>query len=316
MTIVFYDSGPEGFINTYYTGPYSVGLSGSFPNGSLWSADIDASNGVTITTSSDGGTSGKWTGSDYATFVSVGLVNYDLTIDAPSIGVRGNISFTSVSLPWGFQVLSTSLKRLLLIQRKIAPAHYPCSPNVGGSDEAIVPHVFWSNAVPDALAVVALTVGDTELYFTDGVGYHDKNWGDLPFVETVSSWYWGHAHVGPYSIVWFDAIDSAGTEHFSGYVAEAGSILESSCGVGAVSVRPWGVNDEYPPLASTGVMQGLEATFKLEDGSILAANITTGTVVINNGVYVRTLGSVEAGIIGGTIYTGGRTLFEEFKFSM
>jgi hypothetical protein len=199
---------------------------------------------------------------------------------------------------------------------QLAPAHYPCSPNVGGSDEAMVPHVFWSNAVPDSFAVVALTVNDTELVFADGVGYHDKNWGDLPFVETVSSWYWGHAHVGPYSIVWFDAIDSAGTEHVSGYVAEAGVILESDCTVGAVTVRPWGTNDEYPPLVTTGIMQGLEATFKLEDGSILVANITTGLPVINIGAYVRTLGTAEASIIGGETYTGGRALFEEFKFSL
>jgi hypothetical protein len=103
VTIVFYDSGPEGFVNTYYTGPFSVGLSGSFPNGSLWSANIDASSGTTVTTSSDGDISGKWAGSDNATFVGAGLTDYVVTIDAPGIGVRGSITFTSVSVLLRFQ---------------------------------------------------------------------------------------------------------------------------------------------------------------------------------------------------------------------
>jgi hypothetical protein len=120
--------------------------------------------------------------------------------------------------------------------------------------------------------------------------------------------------VGPYSIVWFDAIDSAGTEHFSGFVSEAGSILESSCEAAAVTVRPWGANDEYPPLATTGIMQGVGATFLLADGSTFVANITTGLPVVSQGIYVRTLGTVEAGIVGGEFYTEGRALFEEFKF--
>lgn len=98
MTVVFYDSGPLGFINTYHTGPYSVGLSGSFPDGTLWSADVDASGGANITTSLDGSITGTWIGSDTATFTGTEFSEYVLTIDAPSIGVFGNITFTSVSV--------------------------------------------------------------------------------------------------------------------------------------------------------------------------------------------------------------------------
>lgn len=177
----------------------------------------------------------------------------------------------------------------------------------------MTPHVFWANALPDALTTANLVIGDTTLTFEDGVGYHDKNWGDAPFVDVVTTWYWGHAHVGPYSIVWFDALDADGIEHFSGYVAEGGSILETSCADDSVLVRPWGANDAYPPLVTTGIMQGIEATFLLADGSTLVANITTGLEVVYNGVYLRTLGSVEATYCGET-YTGGRALFEEFKF--
>lgn len=179
----------------------------------------------------------------------------------------------------------------------------------------MVPHVWWANAVPDALAVVSLTVDGSELSFNDGVGYHDKNWGDLPFLTAVSSWYWGHAHVGPYSLVWFDAIDSLGVEHFSGYVTEDGAVLGSSCATNAVTVRPWGANDAYPPKLLTGTMEGIEAVFQLTDGSTLVANVTTGLEVVNAVAYIRTLGTVEA-TVGNTTYSGGRALFEEFKISL
>jgi hypothetical protein len=103
VTIVFYDSGPTGFINTYYSGPYSVGLSGSFANGTLWSADIDSTGGASITTSEDGSITGAWKGSDTATFVGTAFTEYVLTIDAPSIGVFGNVTFSSVSVSRCFQ---------------------------------------------------------------------------------------------------------------------------------------------------------------------------------------------------------------------
>ena len=98
VVVVFYNAGPEGFLNGAHTGPFSVGVSGSFANGSIWALDIDSTGGVDITASSDGGISGQWFGSDNAGFVGTGLTNYVVTIDAPGIGVSGTISFTSVSV--------------------------------------------------------------------------------------------------------------------------------------------------------------------------------------------------------------------------
>ena len=37
----------------------------------------------------------------------------------------------------------------------------------------ISPHIGWANAVPDAIAIVDLSIGGTELSFV-GSGYHDK----------------------------------------------------------------------------------------------------------------------------------------------
>lgn len=181
--------------------------------------------------------------------------------------------------------------------------------------EVILPHVGWANAVPDATTTVSLIFSDNStLRFIDGVGYHDKNWGDQPFVESTSQWYWGHAHLGPYSIVWFDALDLAGEEYFSGYVAENGKVIETSCAAQAVVVRPWGANSTYPPTMTTGRMEGLGVEFDLGNGTTLVANVTTGTILTENAVYLRTLGTVEGGIDGGEVYTG-RALLERFTLT-
>lgn len=181
----------------------------------------------------------------------------------------------------------------------------------------MLPHVFWSNAIPDADAIVDVTFADgTAMQFTDGVGYHDKNWGDEPFANVVGSWYWGHAHLGSYSLVWFDILGLDGTEYFSGYVAEDGNILPTSCTENAVTVRPWGANDTYPPTPSSGIMQGLEVTFSLDNGTTLSANVTRGTIVMDydDSVYIRALASVSGGIDGGETYEG-RGIFEQFALT-
>lgn len=130
-------------------------------------------------------------------------------------------------------------------------------------------------------------------------------------MKSTSQWYWGHAHIGPYSIVWFDALDLVGQEYVSGYVVENGEVLEASCTSQAVVARPWGANSTYPPTVTTGPMEGLGIEFDLGDGRTLVANVTTGTILIETAGYIRTIGTVEGGFEGEASYTG-RALFEEF----
>lgn len=187
----------------------------------------------------------------------------------------------------------------------------------------MLPNVGWANAIPDAHATVSLTFtpasGTTSdvatIDFTDGLGYHDKNWGDKPFLQVTSQWYWGHARLGPYSLVWFDVFDVGNpnmTEYFSGYVAVNGTVLASSCLANAVVVRPWGKNGDFPPTVLTGVPQGLEVVFDLGEQGILSANVTTGVLATTPQFgYARTLGHLVGGVEGGEVYEG-RTLFEQF----
>lgn len=168
--------------------------------------------------------------------------------------------------------------------------------------------------MPDADTAVHLNIGARPLSFTDGVGYYEKTWGDAPLLESINSWYWGHARFGPYSVVWFDVLDPTMTEYFSGYVAKDGQVLAASCAPDAVVVRPWGFNSGYPPTVDMGLMQGLYARFQLDDGTVLAANITTGTVVFySRNFSARMLGTVTGGIEGSNATFEGRALFELLK---
>ncbi|KAI5860319.1 hypothetical protein GGS23DRAFT_607044 [Durotheca rogersii] len=99
--------------------------------------------------------------------------------------------------------------------RSIAPVHYPSGPARAGENMELLLGAF-------------LNINGTEINLK-GNGYYDNkgtisppgNWGSAPFVDTVASWYWGHRRLGPYSLVWFDATDTSGTEH----VAAATSLM-------------------------------------------------------------------------------------------
>jgi hypothetical protein len=175
---------------------------------------------------------------------------------------------------------------------------------VGGKTEIMLPHIGWSNVMPDALTTVDLTIQGTKLKF-EGTGYHDKNWGDgTPFAAVVKHWYWGHARVGPYSVVFFDAVNKDGDEYFSGYVSKEGNLLEASCGNGSVLVRPYGKNDEYPPPVGGQPSDGLTATFDLGAEGTLQVNVTTQNVLVNLSNYRHCSGQASGGIVGGAQFKG------------
>lgn len=58
----------------------------------------------------------------------------------------------------------------------------------------------WVVAVPNGHVEVEYSI-DGETFRTEGVGYHDHNWGDAPMRDLMHDWYWGRAQVGPYSVI-------------------------------------------------------------------------------------------------------------------
>lgn len=292
LTVILYNTGPIGFITGYMQGPLSASISGTYANGTVFNFSAAATDGATLTYDDDA-ISGTWKGagiSFHGTNVTTEHAEYTLTIDSPSIGVSGNVTFKSM-----------------------APPHLPCGDNTYGGKETVLPHVYWSNTVPDAATAVDLVLPDGHLQFQDGIGYHDKNWGDAPFVTAVSSWYWGHARVGPYSLVWLDAWDTKDTEYATGYVVKDGKVLQSSCAPGSLQVRPWPRNQDR-----FAAKQGLSLLFQANDTAI-TLNITTDLLLVDIPVYVRAKGAVSGTILGSDgiedHLQDGIAVFEQFNFT-
>ncbi len=256
-------------------------------NGNATIIDLHATK-ATITTNGQGasgvfdGTGASWTGSP-------DLSEYTIHINSPENDIVGSICL-----------------------RSIAPAHYPCGPAVAGQNLQCGPNIGWANGIPDAIGTVDLTLYGTKFAF-EGVGYHDKNWSLQPFAENVASWYWGHARIGRYSLVWFDFLSVNGTEYVSLYLSKANRIIVSSCTPGSIKVRPWGGDDTYPPKVESGLPAGFGIEANLGRGKSASFNVTIGMVGLDAApVYNKWIGSVE-GVVEGVHYEDGTALLEQFK---
>jgi hypothetical protein len=287
ITIVFYTALSTG---VYVLIPSSVvTVVGIYPqiNGNTSFFNLDASEAI-ITTINQGA-SGVFNGTGSSFTGSPDLSEYTISINSPENGVVGSVSLKS-----------------------IAPAHYPCGPAVANQNMQCGPNIGWANAIPDAIGKVNFTLNGAK-FALEGVGYHDKNWSPQPFTENVGSWYWGHARIGPYSLVWFDFLDPNGTESVSLYLAEKNRIIASSCGLRSIKVRPWGGDDTYPPTTGNGLPAGFGIKVDLGRGQSASFNVTISEVGLAfPPTYAKFIGGVEA-VVDGKSYKNGTALFEQFK---
>jgi hypothetical protein len=217
---------------------------------------------------------------------------------------------------------------------KIAPAHYPADPYIPGKNvsEHLSPVIGWANAIPDSTAKIDFNLaGVGELKFT-GSGYHDKvqlvefsnlctaltlsqNWGIQTLPQAVKSWYWGHGHMGPYSLVWFDTLNYDGTEKVNGYLARDGIIIGVS-GTG-LTARPTGENSTYPPTNTTGNPGGFRIVYNTKDGVFVAdvAGQVAWAPPLPLGGYTRWAGQITGGFVGQKKYTGS-SVWEWIRYTL
>ncbi|KAK7008216.1 hypothetical protein R3P38DRAFT_3591328 [Favolaschia claudopus] len=273
----------------------------TFPNGTSWTTQAFADSATVV--AQENVSSGQWHGTGFSWKGKARPDSgYRIDIDAPDVGVKGYITFAQV-----------------------APAHLPCGPISTGQTMQVGPHIGWANAVPDASSTVDLEIDGEKLVFK-GLGYHDKNWGDQLFSH-VASWYWGHARVGPYSIVWFDFLDITGEEFVSAYVAKNGRILTASCDLNSLSVRPTGADggSAYPPVISTPNPSGYHILLDVgeENGRMEFDVDVVQDIIQPNPTYGRFIGNVSGRISvpggkKGAWYTKdlrGVALFDQFKLT-
>ncbi|KAL4745439.1 hypothetical protein BDW72DRAFT_211316 [Aspergillus terricola var. indicus] len=290
INIVFYNTGDFAA----NPNPLAVQVSGTFDNGTQFSGQVFASKGVVIDSDEDG-ISASWDGSG-ASFRGTSLEKpnpeYNIKLDSPSIGITGSVR----------------------LQAR-APPHYPCNPNVEELNTLLLPHLHWANAVPDAVATVNLKINGTSFRIANGVGYHDKNWGDASVITSPKYWDWGHARLGPYSVVWYDLLDYSNNEHAYAYVVKDGRFVSVICAANAVQVRQSGPNATYPPTGGIPEATGLTARFDLGGGQVFALNLTKEAIVHDETVYARALGSVTGGIENQQTYNG-RAHYEEYVYGL
>lgn len=175
-----------------------------------------------------------------------------------------------------------------------------------------MPHVGWSNAVPSAVVTGAFSLDDGSTYVFDetSLGYHDKNWGDIPFTEAINSWWWGHATLGPYTFVWFDGLKPDLSKFAEAYIAEQGNILTSTCATDSTTVTA--------QTSANGTITGINVQINTPNTLFNLSVKITGFILNGIPVYGQWAARVSGAVIDKRNphilkhYDGGVAVFERF----
>ncbi|KAJ5683666.1 uncharacterized protein N7477_000011 [Penicillium maclennaniae] len=250
----------------------------SFANGTVFSEYIPA----TVATVAGGDSakppsSGNWGSTGFSwTALNEDLSEYEVVIASEEIQVEGPDTASAC----GIQAGTTKLE--------------------------VAPHIGWACLIPDAVGTIDMNIQGSRLSFR-GPAYHDKNWSDRPFLESVQNWYWGHGRLEPYSIVWFSysALDDpSNTTYVSSYVAKDGDVLVSACTSSILTVRPFGsfntTGGRYPPWAGD-IPDGFLLEFDLgNSNNWLKVNVSIDSLVAGDGkYYMRWTGSLSGEVVQG-----------------
>lgn len=118
----------------------------------------------------------------------------------------------------------------------------------------------------------------------------------------AKTWYWGHASLGKYSLVWFSLLARDGTTKNSAYLSENGNIIS----VGDIDVRPFGPGTVYPPVNDVDQPLGFNITVDAGFNGVwkfdAVAELESGQLPIE--FYSRWIGSVCGGMVGGKKISG------------
>lgn len=149
VSIVFYTALSTGFPFLWPQQPVTtVTLACTFPNGTSFSAVLEASEAIIDTV--DNGSTGLFLGAGAGWAGAPDMSTYLVVINSPRNGLTGTF-----------------------ILKSLAPAHYPCGKAEPGQTMLVGPHIGWSNAIPDAVGLVDFEIMGSKYAWT-GNAYHDK----------------------------------------------------------------------------------------------------------------------------------------------
>ncbi|KAF3399974.1 hypothetical protein F1880_007998 [Penicillium rolfsii] len=269
LTVTFFTSTAAAFpwLPSHESSTLIAYIWASFANGTIFTDYVPATLArVAGGENASSASSGDWlsTGLSWAASHD-DLSKYEVIISSEKMQVKGRFSLSSTLEP-----------------------HLPCGITSDTATLEIAPHIGWVALKPDAVGHVDISVKGSRLHF-QGPAYHDKNWSDQPFDQSVQSWYWGHGQIGPYSVIWFSYLalnDPSNTTYVSSYVARDGQVLVSACDSTMLTVRPLGDSEtsaRYPPHAGD-VPDGFHLEFDLGQEGWLKANVS-GTRIAGDGQY-------------------------------
>lgn len=284
VTIVFYRTGVEGIkVSLDY-----VEVTLAFPNGSSFT-DTFAANSSNVTACGFGA-SGVWNATGASFEGTPDLSTY--TILLKNNVIEGKMTIHSTT-----------------------QGHYPDGAPPGSNVSALAaPSIFWTNAIPAGIANAKFKYKGHTLEILNGVGYHDHNWGGMGLATGLASWYWGHASVGDYTLVWFDSITSKKARYASTFLVKSGEIQLAGQNTPFASsanfslVLPFGNGTHYPPnITSSNLPSGFLLNFVGMNGrqwSFLAEAIHIAENNVGLSLYTRWIGTVTGGEVGGETDTG------------
>jgi hypothetical protein len=296
LTVVFYTASAAGAFDLLvpahdhnFSSIDLIQVSGAFTNGQLFSQYINATS-ATFNRVGKQGVHGVYDGAGENYFtVSSDLSKAYLAFDSPEQGLRGQLTIHS-----------------------IAPSSGPCGPPTAGADLHITPNIGWIDLIADGNASGEIRFED-HTYHIKGYGYHDKNWGDSLFSKSFNTWYWGHARVGEYSLVWFDIHNEKGPHKTSIYVAKEGKSVLTQCSTG-FEIRPIGNNTHYPPQIPDSVPDSYSINVESPHLNLTLTLNVSQVVLAAQEVYYRLIGSISGQANDDGCEIHGAAFIEQFTF--
>ncbi|KAH9951856.1 hypothetical protein B0H21DRAFT_775486 [Amylocystis lapponica] len=293
-----FDTGETGLPEYYLT------VSGSFPNGSVFSIEVPTPSGDIQTYGPK--VVGTWgTSGSFAT--AANLSTYTVFINASEYGVSGTLMILS-NAPHHYGCNSSTDP-----YASSALSALPPGTTLSPAEEILYHQFGWANTIPGGSAIVDLVINGDPLVFA-GHGYHDGNFGTQPLNVFVDSWYWLSAQVGPYDVVMSLQLPTNATRELTtGYLARSGVILQNQCSIlgtrteDVSTLTPYGA--VWDAANNVTVPQGFIVEYNLDDGQQYSFNLTGLGQNPNAIIYRRWIGTASGGAVGEAQYEG-TTVFE------
>ncbi|KAJ3797498.1 hypothetical protein GGU11DRAFT_808983 [Lentinula aff. detonsa] len=280
---------------------YYITINGFFPNGTDFSLTVPATSGD-ISEGTGNAVTGTW-GTVGAFRTSSDLKTMTVTFnasDAPYYGISGSMKFTSNrENHYGCNVTDSPYFE------KSKPSQI-----LNETENVFFNQLGWAVTIPGGTVDVDVTINGTQLQFT-GNGYHDQNWMPLALNEFISSWYFGFAEIGPYTLSYVSAAPLNSSIVFNtGYLSTNQAVLQNQCSITGSKttdisiIRPTG---EMAGAEGTVAPSGWTLSYVVDDGTEYEFKMVPTGVNPNMAVYQRWTGLISGGKKGEESYEGVAT---------